>query len=500
LEKALQRYGVTHKLSMAYHAQSNGQIKVTNKAIKHILERSMGYNLGDWSEKLNDALKSHLMQLNELAELRDGAYENTRIYKEQAKKWKDSRIRGDKDFKVGNKVLLYNSRLKMYHGKLKSKWSGLNIVKRVYPYGAIEIIDKNMFSFKANGQRLKKYYKCNIDKEDDEVIEFENGVMSFYMAYPGPRWKEIDNVGEVSINLAFLLINSTWRIYRAKHQGSFPYWYKVVDIATCHLKECKVWDEWEVDRYGYPQIRVAGFKEVIFPLILFKRKHTKYFHLLSFSDNQFMTQSGAVRETIIVKLRLSLLSEKSLVLKAQVAALEESTGSEKRCGYFFRNDVDEEISQSPRGIFINQSKYALESLKKYGMESSDPVDTPMVEKSKLDEDTQGKAVDLTYYRGMVGTLMYLTASRPDLIFVYLKDSSIALIAYVDADHAGFQDTRRKQVKNGVVELYFVNTEYQLADIFTKALGREIIEFLINKLGMRSFMPETLKQLAYEAEE
>ncbi|GJR75032.1 integrase, catalytic region, zinc finger, CCHC-type containing protein [Tanacetum coccineum] len=59
---------------------------------------------------------------------------------------------------------------------------------------------------------------------------------------------------------------------------------------------------------------------------------------------------------------------------------------------------------------------------------------------------------------------------------------------------------KEQVENGVVELYFVNTEYQLEDIFTKALGREIIEFLINKLGMRSFMPETLKQLADEAEE
>ncbi|GKG31827.1 hypothetical protein Tco_0426777, partial [Tanacetum coccineum] len=75
------------------------------------------------------------------------------------------------------------------------------------------------------------------------------------------------------------------------------------------------------------------------------------------------------------------------------------------------------ISQSPRGIFLNQSKYALESLKKYGMESSDSVDTPMVEKSKLDEDTpQGKAVDPTHYREMVGTLMYLIASRPDLTF------------------------------------------------------------------------------------
>nr|GFA08437.1 hypothetical protein [Tanacetum cinerariifolium] len=107
--------------------------------------------------------------------------------------------------------------------------------------------------------------------------------------------------------------------------------------------------------------------------------------------------------------------------------------------------------QSPRGIFLNQSKYALESLKKYGMESSDPVDTLMVEKSKLDEDPQGKAVDPTHYHGMVGTFMYLTASRPDLTFIvcmcarglwYLKDSSIALTTYADVDHAGCQDTRR----------------------------------------------------------
>ncbi|GJY49080.1 hypothetical protein Tco_0439036 [Tanacetum coccineum] len=59
---------------------------------------------------------------------------------------------------------------------------------------------------------------------------------------------------------------------------------------------------------------------------------------------------------------------------------------------------------------------------------------------------------------------------------------------------------KEHVENGVIELYFVNMEYQLADIFTKALGREIIEFLINKLGMRSFSPETPKQLADEVDE
>ncbi|GJT94377.1 retrotransposon protein, putative, ty1-copia subclass [Tanacetum coccineum] len=90
----------------------------------------------------------------------------------------------------------------------------------------------------------------------------------------------------------------------------------------------------------------------------------------------------------------------------------------------------------PRGIFLNQSKYALEIIKKYGIETSDPVDTPMVEKSKLDEDPQGKAIDPTRYRRMIGSLMYLTSNRPDL------DSCIALTTFADADHVGFYDTRR----------------------------------------------------------
>ncbi|GKC97466.1 retrovirus-related pol polyprotein from transposon TNT 1-94 [Tanacetum coccineum] len=131
--------------------------------------------------------------------------------------------------------------------------------------------------------------------------------------------------------------------------------------------------------------------------------------------------------------------------------------------------LGQQIFQNPRGIFINQSKYALESLKKYGL------DTPMAEKSKLD-NKKWKAVDPSHYRGMIGTLLYLTASRPDLqfaicicaryqarptekhlhavkrIFRYLKgtvnrglwypkDSSIAITAFADANHAGCQDTR-----------------------------------------------------------
>nr|GFA18230.1 retrovirus-related Pol polyprotein from transposon TNT 1-94 [Tanacetum cinerariifolium] len=190
----------------------------------------------------------------------------------------------------------------------------------------------------------------------------------------------------------------------------------------------------------------------------------------------------------------------------------------------------------------------------------------MVEKSKLDEDKEGKVVDPSQYHGMISTLLYLTTSRPDLQFaicvcaryqawptekhlhavkrifrylrgtvnqdlLYPKDSLIALTTSADADHASCQDTRRStsgslqflgdrliswsskrqksvaisnteaeyialskhidiryhfikdHVENGVIKLYFINTEYQPADIFTKALGRERIEFLINKLGM-----------------
>nr|GEW55695.1 hypothetical protein [Tanacetum cinerariifolium] len=262
------------------------------------------------------------------------------------------------------------------------------------------------------------------------------------------------------------------------------------------------------------------------------------------------------------------------------------------------------ISQSPSGIFINQSKYALECLKKYSFDSCDLVDTPMVEKSKLNKDKEGKAVDPSHYRGMIGSAYRkaLTCGQKDISVLkgtvnrglwFPKDSSISLTSFADVNHAGCQDTLRstsdsmkfigdrliswsskrqksvaisstkaeyialfgccaqvlwmrsqltdygfgfnkipmycdnksaialccnnvrnsrskhidirfhfirEHVKNRVIEHYFVITEYQLADIFIKALDRERIEFFINKLGMRSFTPKTLKQLAYEVYE
>ncbi|GJU21303.1 retrovirus-related pol polyprotein from transposon TNT 1-94 [Tanacetum coccineum] len=285
-----------------------------------------------------------------------------------------------------------------------------------------------------------------------------------------------------------------------------------------------------------------------------------------------------------------------------------------------------QIHQSPRGIFINQAKYAQEILKKHGMTSCDSIGTPMATKH-LDADLSGTPVDQTKYRSMVGALMYLTASRPDIvhatcycaryqakptekhltavkrIFRYLKDSinmglwypkdtGFELTAFSDSDHAGCLDSRKstsggiqflggdklvswsskkqdctsmssaeaeyvslsaccaqvlwlrtqltdygfhfdkipmycdskaaiaiscnpvqhsrtkhidvryhfikEQVEKGIVELFFVGTEYQLADLFTKALSEDRFKYLVRQLGMRCLTPDELEVLAIES--
>nr|GEV02957.1 hypothetical protein [Tanacetum cinerariifolium] len=220
-----------------------------------------------------------------------------------------------------------------------------------------------------------------------------------------------------------------------------------------------------------------------------------------------------------------------------------------------------QVNQSLCGIFINQSKYVLEILNKYGMESCDPVGTPMVIKDKLDLDQNGTPIDVTKYRSMIGALMYLTSSRPDIvhatclcaryqakptekhlkevkrIFCYLrgtinmslwytKDSGFELTGFSDADYAGCKDTFKstfggaqflaiscnpvqqsrtkhiavrnhfikEHVEKGTIELYFVKTDYQLADIFTKSLPADHFNYLVRRLGMRSLSPKELERL------
>ncbi|GKD91701.1 reverse transcriptase domain-containing protein, partial [Tanacetum coccineum] len=162
-DKVLFKYGVTHRLSTAYHPQTSGQVKVTNRGLKRILEKTVGENRASWSDKLDDALWAfktayktpigctpyklvygktagdhRKLQLNELNELRDQAYENSLIYKEKTKKLHESKIK-NRIFNVGDQVLLFNSWLKIFSGKLKTHWSGPFTIAQVFPYGTVEL-------------------------------------------------------------------------------------------------------------------------------------------------------------------------------------------------------------------------------------------------------------------------------------------------------------------------------------------------------------------------
>ena len=121
----------------------------------------------------NTIRENRLLQLNALDEFRLQSYENAKLYKERTKLLHDKNII-PREFHIGQKVLLYNSRLRLFPGKLKSRWSGPFDVTKVYPSGAIEIQDHNKRTFMVNGQRLKHYLEGtlsrNLEKEEWRLL------------------------------------------------------------------------------------------------------------------------------------------------------------------------------------------------------------------------------------------------------------------------------------------------------------------------------------------
>ncbi|KAL8104290.1 hypothetical protein AgCh_028493 [Apium graveolens] len=210
----MQRYYMNHRIVTAYHPQTNGQVEVSNREIKRILEKFVCLSRKDWSLKLDEAVwayrtayktplgmslyqlvygkgchlpvelehksywawkklnlnldaagKKRMLQLNELDEFRLQAYENNKMYKGKVKRWHDRDL-VLKSFVLGQQVLLFNSRICLFPGNLKSRWSGPFVVKTVFPHGAVEIFENDLGqAFKVNGQRLKHYYGDMVNRE-----------------------------------------------------------------------------------------------------------------------------------------------------------------------------------------------------------------------------------------------------------------------------------------------------------------------------------------------
>nr|GEX56560.1 reverse transcriptase domain-containing protein [Tanacetum cinerariifolium] len=229
--KVMTKYGVAHRLATAYHPQTSGQVEFSNRGMKRILVRTVGENRASWSDKLDDALwafrtafkttigctryklvygkSCHLpidlehkaywalkhanfdlkttgdhrkLQLNELNKLCDQAYEISLIYKERTKKLYDSKIK-NRIFNVGDQVLLFNSRLKIFSEKVKTRWSRPFTITQVFLYGTIELSQPNGPNFKVNGHRVKHYFGGDIPSNDsDSDVEEDQRTSNEIMA------------------------------------------------------------------------------------------------------------------------------------------------------------------------------------------------------------------------------------------------------------------------------------------------------------------------------
>ncbi|XP_062100173.1 uncharacterized protein LOC133806052 [Humulus lupulus] len=113
--------------------------------------------------------KNRLMHLNELDEFGNEAFENAKIYKKRTKAWHDKNLLR-KEFQPGHQVLLFNSRLRLFPGKLKSRWSSPYTVVKVFPYGSVEVQGKNNETFKVNSQRLKPYLGGPVDQAKSIIL------------------------------------------------------------------------------------------------------------------------------------------------------------------------------------------------------------------------------------------------------------------------------------------------------------------------------------------
>ncbi|XP_022040217.1 uncharacterized protein LOC110942761 [Helianthus annuus] len=183
MEKALERYGVTQRLSTAYHPQTSGQVENANRGVKRILEKTVGKSRKDWSDKLDDALWAFRTAYKTPLGMTPfvivyGKACHLPVALEHRALWALKTVNLDlteaarkRFFQIHELEALRDAAYDRSWRKLKSRWSGPYVVKEVFPYGTVELFNEDTKnSWNVNGHRLKHYLGGPIDTAEEEDV------------------------------------------------------------------------------------------------------------------------------------------------------------------------------------------------------------------------------------------------------------------------------------------------------------------------------------------